>query len=154
MECLKTVESAIAVIAIQGLSNPAKAFISFFLSFFLSSVMAPMFQEAPVAATAAKGAADGAANGLPLKSRASLLARTLASHPTRSLQFLRKLDEQEATEPLQAKVKLRVIVVGGGLGGLACAIALARRGHTVTVLEQAVQLGEVGKGGKGAPAAR
>lgn len=44
---------------------------------------------------------------------------------------------------MQAKVRLQVVVVGAGLGGLACAIALARRGHAVTVLEQAVQLGEV-----------
>jgi salicylate hydroxylase len=41
-------------------------------------------------------------------------------------------------------VTLKIIVVGGGLGGLATAIALARRGHNVTVLEQANQLGEVG----------
>lgn len=68
-------------------------------------------------------------------------------HPTRSLQFLEKLnpDSQDTESPLlQAKVNLRVIIVGAGLGGLACAIALARRGHTVTVLEQANQLGEVG----------
>lgn len=69
-------------------------------------------------------------------------------HPTRSLQFLEKLNsESQDTEspPLQAKVNLRVIIVGAGLGGLACAIALARRGHTVTVLEQANQLGEVSR---------
>jgi hypothetical protein len=103
--------------------------------------MAPSFQESPIA-SAVNGTANGAINGHPLKFKASF-ANTVASHPTRSLQFLKKLNEQEAKEPLQAKVKLRVIVVGGGLGGLACAIALARRGHTVTVLEQAVQLGEV-----------
>ncbi len=44
---------------------------------------------------------------------------------------------------LPATVRLRVLVVGAGLGGLATAIALARRGHTVEVLEQAPQLGEV-----------
>jgi salicylate hydroxylase len=37
-------------------------------------------------------------------------------------------------------------VVGAGLGGLATAIALARKGHSVTVLEQASRLGEVGAG--------
>ena len=43
-------------------------------------------------------------------------------------------------------VKLQVIVVGAGLGGLATAIALARKGHSVTALEQASRLGEVGAG--------
>ncbi|GAN07197.1 salicylate hydroxylase [Mucor ambiguus] len=41
---------------------------------------------------------------------------------------------------------LSVIVVGGGLGGLATAIALKRAGHKVTVLEGAKQLSEVGAG--------
>lgn len=36
------------------------------------------------------------------------------------------------------------IVVGAGLGGLATAIALRRSGWTVTVLEAASQVGEVG----------
>ncbi|RFU34075.1 hypothetical protein B7463_g2329, partial [Scytalidium lignicola] len=71
------------------------------------------------------------------------------THPTRCLQFLEKLkpkSQTSAPQPLEAKVKLRVIIVGAGLGGLACAIALARRGHEVVVLEQAVELGEVGAG--------
>jgi len=34
-------------------------------------------------------------------------------------------------------------VVGAGLGGLATAVALARQGNEVTVLEQAAALGEV-----------
>ncbi len=38
------------------------------------------------------------------------------------------------------------IVVGAGLGGLATALALARRGVAVQVLEQASQLGEAGAG--------
>jgi len=38
---------------------------------------------------------------------------------------------------------LKVIIAGAGLGGLATAIALARRGHSVTVFEQAPELGEV-----------
>jgi salicylate hydroxylase len=38
------------------------------------------------------------------------------------------------------------IVVGGGIGGLAAALALARAGVRVTAVEQAPQLGEVGAG--------
>jgi 2-polyprenyl-6-methoxyphenol hydroxylase-like FAD-dependent oxidoreductase len=41
---------------------------------------------------------------------------------------------------------LRAIVVGGGIGGLTTAIALARKGIPVTLLEQAAQLGEIGAG--------
>lgn len=69
----------------------------------------------------------------------------MPKHPTRSLQFLDELNGQPAkvTVPLEAKVKLKIIVVGAGLGGLACAIALARRGHEVVVYEQTVVLGEV-----------
>jgi heterodisulfide reductase subunit A-like polyferredoxin len=88
-------------------------------------------------------------NGLPTHVKPTVLPETLkATHPTRSLEFLKKLNQRATTttakEPLQAKVTLRVIVVGAGLGGLACAIALTRRGHKVTVLEQSSQLGEVG----------
>jgi NADPH-dependent 2,4-dienoyl-CoA reductase/sulfur reductase-like enzyme len=43
----------------------------------------------------------------------------------------------------QAAIPLSIIIVGAGLGGLAAAIALARRGHSITVLEQALELGEV-----------
>ncbi|MFW3168566.1 3-hydroxybenzoate 6-monooxygenase [Geodermatophilus sp. CPCC 206100] len=39
-----------------------------------------------------------------------------------------------------------MIVVGGGIGGTATALALARRGCTVRLLEQAPEFGEVGAG--------
>ncbi|HEY2188657.1 MAG TPA: 3-hydroxybenzoate 6-monooxygenase [Caldimonas sp.] len=44
-----------------------------------------------------------------------------------------------------------VIVAGGGIGGLAAALALAQRGFRVLVLEQAAELGEIGAGVQLAP---
>jgi hypothetical protein len=72
-----------------------------------------------------------------------------ASYPTGGLDFLTKLQEQDkesSTLPrheARSRVQLRVIVVGAGLGGLSAAISLARKGHKVTVYEQAPALGEV-----------
>ena len=42
--------------------------------------------------------------------------------------------------------KLPVLVAGGGIGGLAAALALTRQGFEVTVLEQAPEIGEIGAG--------
>ncbi len=42
--------------------------------------------------------------------------------------------------------QLPVIVAGGGIGGLAAALALVRQGFEVTVLEQAPEIGEIGAG--------
>ena len=39
-----------------------------------------------------------------------------------------------------------VLVAGGGIGGIAAALALVRRGFAVKVLEQAPHLGEIGAG--------
>jgi 2-polyprenyl-6-methoxyphenol hydroxylase-like FAD-dependent oxidoreductase len=40
----------------------------------------------------------------------------------------------------------RVVVVGGGIGGLAAALALARQGIRIQLLEQAPEIGEIGAG--------
>jgi salicylate hydroxylase len=48
-------------------------------------------------------------------------------------------------------VALRAVVVGGGLGGMAAAVALAQAGIGVRVYEQAQQLAEVGAGVSLAP---
>ncbi|KAK3687067.1 hypothetical protein LTR37_019181 [Vermiconidia calcicola] len=45
-----------------------------------------------------------------------------------------------------AKQELNVGIVGAGIGGIMCAIAVARAGGNVTVLEAAQQLGEIGAG--------
>lgn len=42
--------------------------------------------------------------------------------------------------------KQKVIVVGGGIGGLAAALALTRRNIQVLLLEQAAEIGEIGAG--------
>ena len=39
-----------------------------------------------------------------------------------------------------------VLVAGGGIGGLAAALALVRQGFRVTVLEQAPEIGDIGAG--------
>jgi 3-hydroxybenzoate 6-monooxygenase len=42
--------------------------------------------------------------------------------------------------------QLPVLVAGGGIGGLAAALALVRQGFQVKVLEQAPEIGEIGAG--------
>src|SRR3990172_747427 len=49
------------------------------------------------------------------------------------------------------RVGKRVVVAGGGIGGLACALGLARRNFRVLVLEQAREFGELGAGIQLAP---
>lgn len=88
---------------------------------------------------------------------------TTSSYPSRSLHFLRSIQSPDtdperqaskvlsSTSPLtdgsiQAPLRFNVIIVGAGLGGLAAGIALAKHGHSVTILEQAAALGEVGAG--------
>ncbi len=45
-----------------------------------------------------------------------------------------------------AKQDLPYIIIGGGIGGLACALALARKGFRSVLLEQAAEFGEIGAG--------
>ena len=40
----------------------------------------------------------------------------------------------------------RVLVAGGGIGGLAAALALVRQGYAVKVLQQSPEIGETGAG--------
>lgn len=47
---------------------------------------------------------------------------------------------------MQGSAGGQVIVAGGGIGGLAVALALARQGFDVEVLEQAAEIGEIGAG--------
>jgi len=49
------------------------------------------------------------------------------------------------------RVAKPVVVAGGGIGGLACALGLARRNFRVLVLEQAREFGELGAGIQLAP---
>ncbi|HEX8115603.1 MAG TPA: 3-hydroxybenzoate 6-monooxygenase [Kofleriaceae bacterium] len=45
-----------------------------------------------------------------------------------------------------ASPSLPILIAGGGIGGLAAALALARQGFAVKVLEQASEIGEIGAG--------
>jgi len=45
-----------------------------------------------------------------------------------------------------SNTSLPVLVAGGGIGGLASALALVRQGFTVQVFEQASEIGEIGAG--------
>jgi 3-hydroxybenzoate 6-monooxygenase len=51
-----------------------------------------------------------------------------------------------AGKRLVKRSNLPVIVAGGGIGGLAAALALVRQGYAVAVLEQAPEIGEIGAG--------
>ena len=44
------------------------------------------------------------------------------------------------------QAKQKIIVAGGGIGGVSAAMGLANMGYEVTVLEQAPEFGEIGAG--------
>ncbi len=52
---------------------------------------------------------------------------------------------------MKARNETPVLIAGGGIGGLAAALALARKGFRSVVLEQAQQFGEIGAGIQIAP---
>jgi salicylate hydroxylase len=71
---------------------------------------------------------------------------TTTSYPSNCLRFLENVHSEPSAQhaaPKEAAVKLNILVVGAGLGGLATAIALRRTGHNVMVFEQAPELAEV-----------
>src|SRR5437764_9800346 len=53
--------------------------------------------------------------------------------------------------PSSSRNKSPVVIAGGGIGGLAAALALARKGFRSVVLEQAPEFGEIGAGIQIAP---
>lgn len=56
------------------------------------------------------------------------------------------LTEETSMTQQAPQQPLPVLVAGGGIGGLAAALALVRQGFQVKVLEQAAEIGEIGAG--------
>ena len=59
--------------------------------------------------------------------------------------------EIEGTDVVPAAVRRRVVVVGGGVGGMKAAITAAQRGHRVTLLEKTGELGGILKSEQALP---
>lgn len=51
----------------------------------------------------------------------------------------------------QQNSELSIVIVGGGIGGMAAALALSRQGIRITLLEQSAEIGEIGAGIQLAP---
>jgi len=52
---------------------------------------------------------------------------------------------------MMGKGRIPLLVLGGGIGGVAAALSLARRRRRVHVLEKATELAEIGAGPQRAP---
>src|SRR5690606_5604773 len=52
----------------------------------------------------------------------------------------------ESSTAVEEWISMRAVIVGGGIGGLAGAVALTRQGWRVEILERAAELSEVGAG--------
>ncbi|TMG78656.1 MAG: FAD-dependent oxidoreductase, partial [Betaproteobacteria bacterium] len=53
---------------------------------------------------------------------------------------------QTLPQTVSAKARSEILVIGGGIGGVATALALARRGMRSQVFEKAPEFGEIGYG--------
>jgi salicylate hydroxylase len=58
----------------------------------------------------------------------------------------RRPNEHKGIEDIMEKTGQKAVIVGGGIGGLAAALALTRQGIEVQLLEQAAHIGEIGAG--------
>ncbi|EJF57123.1 FAD/NAD(P)-binding domain-containing protein [Dichomitus squalens LYAD-421 SS1] len=56
-------------------------------------------------------------------------------------------ESSKSNPPLQALLPINFLIIGGGIAGLACALALRRVGHRVTVLERTDKVTARGDGG-------
>lgn len=85
--------------------------------------------------------------GIPSLNYADSITAKPASYPTTSWQYLRATSGEPYNQPTApARCKLRVAIIGAGIGGLSAAIALAKDGHQVEVYENAPALAEIGAG--------